>query len=500
MTDRRDWRAALAIVGVATVVRLVYAALLPLFPDEAYYWEWSRHLANGYFDHPPAIAHLIAAGTGLFALFGADPSPLAIRFFPVLAGGVASFYAARIAFMLGGAAAAKIAATVFALMPLAATGLVLATPDAPLLATSAAALYFVVRAIEQPVGSRESFTNWIAAGIALGLAFTSKYTSILLPLCITAAVLLRPSLRARLREPGPYAACIIATLVFLPVLQWNAAHDWISFKFQIQHGLGTPKGSAIKRELDLIGGQLGLVSPILFALAAAAVWRTLRRTSDDVRFTLAVVAVGSWVFFVYSASRKAVEANWPAPSYIPAIALLGAMASSAAHDRWLKRGMVLAAVLVGIIYVHALVPILPLPAKRDPVARSAGWGALAARVEQARASLGARTFAGADRYQDVSQLAYHLPGRPTTFCLCLAGRRNQYELWPTFPSRAQVNDNLVVALEETANVPASIERLTPHFTRVTQGELEPLLRGADTVSVRRVWLLAGYRGGWPARR
>jgi 4-amino-4-deoxy-L-arabinose transferase-like glycosyltransferase len=500
MTDGREWRSALAITGVATLVRLVFAALLPLFPDEAYYWEWSRHLANGYFDHPPAIAHLIAAGTSLFALFGAGPSPLAIRLFPVLAGGVASFYAARIAFVLGGGAAARTAALVFALMPLAATGLVLATPDAPLLATSAAALYFVVRAIEQPVGSNASFRFWIGAGIALGLAFTSKYTSILLPLSITAAVLLRPSLRRRLREPGPYAACIVATLVFLPVLQWNATHDWISFKFQLQHGLGTPKGSAIKRELDLIGGQLGLVSPILFVLAAAAVWRTLRRASDDLRFTLAVVAVGSWVFFFYSATRKAVEANWPAPSYIPAIALLGAIATTPSHERWLRRGNALAAVLVAIIYIHALVPILPLPARRDPVARSAGWDKMVARVEQVATAAGPRTFFGGDRYQDVSELAYHLTGRPTTFCVCLTGRRNQYELWPGFATEARVDDNLVLALDDTSAAPRSVQLLTPHFSSATRGELAPQLRGADTVSVRRVWVLSGYRGGWPTRQ
>ena len=499
MTDARDWRAALVITGIATLVRLVFAAVLPLFPDEAYYWEWSRHLANGYFDHPPAIAHLIAAGTALFGAFGAEPSPLAIRFFPVLAGGAATYYAARIARMLGGGSAARIAATVFALMPLAATGLVLATPDSPLLATSAGALYFVVAAIEQPVNSRASFRFWICAGIALGLAFTSKYTSILLPLTITAAVLIRPSLRARLREPGPYAACIVATLVFLPVLQWNASHDWISFRFQLAHGLGTPKGSAIKRELDLVGGQLGLVSPILFALAAAAVWRTLRRATDDVRFTLALVAVGSWVFFVYSASRKAVEANWPAPSYIPAIALLAALASSPARDRWMQRGIALAAVLVAIIYIHALLPILPLPARRDPIARSAGWGGMAARVEHARASLGGRTFAGADRYQDVSELAYHLPGRPATFCVCLSGRQNQYELWPGFAAVAHANDNLVLALDDTPGEAASVTRLAPYFSTVTRGEIAPQLRVLDTVSIRRVWLLSGYRGGWPTR-
>jgi hypothetical protein len=292
---------------------------------------------------------------------------------------------------------------------------------------------------------------------------------------------------------------VIATLVFLPVLGWNAAHDWISFRFQIQHGLGSPKGSAVKRELDLIGGQLGLVSPILFALMAASVWRALRRARDDAQFALAVVAVGSWAFFAYSALRRSVEANWPAPSYVPGVALLSADALTWTSRAWLRRGMVLAAVLVGVIYVHSIVPILPLPARRDPIARSAGWDALAARVGEARGAPSAHSFVGAERYQDVSELAYHSVGRPDAVCTCLAGRRNQYELWPGFPQRAARGDTLVLALDERPGVHEAVAKLEPYFDGVSRGALAPLTRRGDTVTVRRVWVLAGYRGGWPAR-
>ena len=61
------------------VVRAVFAALLPLSADEAYYWLWSKHLAAGYFDHPPAIAWLIRAGTALFG-----DTPFGVRFAGVL--------------------------------------------------------------------------------------------------------------------------------------------------------------------------------------------------------------------------------------------------------------------------------------------------------------------------------------------------------------------------------------------------------------------------------
>jgi 4-amino-4-deoxy-L-arabinose transferase-like glycosyltransferase len=493
--ERRFRLAAVAVTVMATLVRLLFAARLPLFPDETYYWEWSRRLAGGYFDHPFMIALLIRAGTVL-----GSTSALAVRFFSVVAGGVASLATAAIAWRLAGGAAAVRAAVVLALMPLVASGLVLATPDAPLLAASAVGLYCVVRALQAPPRSTASLRWWSAAGVALGVAFASKYTSILLPVGITVAVLARPSLRARLREPGPYVACVLATLVFLPVLRWNAAHEWISFTFQIQHGLGTPKGSAIKRELDLLGGQLGLVSPILFGLMAHAVWRSLRRPADDARFALAAVAGVCWLFFIYSASRRAVEANWPAPSYVPGVALLAAAAVSDVHRRWLRRGIALAALLVAVLYLHALVPLLPLPARRDPLARNAGWAGVAARVDEARRAAGGRAWVGAERYQDVSELSYHLPDRPSALCTCLRGRRNQYELWPSFRQLAERGDALVLALDDRGDdAHEAVASLAPYFTSVTRGALAPLLRGADTVSVRRVWTLSGYRGGWPQR-
>jgi 4-amino-4-deoxy-L-arabinose transferase-like glycosyltransferase len=500
--DARQWRVAVGVTIGAWLVRLLFAARLPLFPDETYYWDWSRRLSGGYFDHPPMIAVLIRAGTALASAFGAEPTPLVIRFFPVLAGAVAALAAAATARRIAGPRAGVFAALAFALMPLAAAGLVLATPDAPLLCFEALAVLSVVRALQASPRSTASLGWWSVAGVCVGLAFASKYTSILLPLSVLAAVLVRPSLRARLREPGPYVACLLATIVFAPVLHWNATHDWISFRFQLEHGLGTPKGSALMRELDLVGGQLGLVTPVLFVLIALAVWRALRHPRDDAHFALAALATGSWVFFVYSAIHRRVEANWPAPSYIAGVALLASMLATSASTslaRWWRGGLALSAVLVAVLYLHAAVAVLPLPARRDPIARAAGWDDLARPVAAMRDSLGARAWVGAERYQEVSELAYHLPGRPQVFCICLNGRHNHYELWPGFASRARACDALFLALDERPGMHEAVARLAPHFTRATRGALVPLLSGRDTVTVRRVWVLDGYRGGWPLR-
>ncbi len=71
-------------IGLIVVLRAVAAFTLPLTGDEAYYWEWSRRLAFGYVDHPPAVAWTIAA----FAWIGHAPGFVRLGF--VVCGTVAT--------------------------------------------------------------------------------------------------------------------------------------------------------------------------------------------------------------------------------------------------------------------------------------------------------------------------------------------------------------------------------------------------------------------------
>src|SRR5260221_12145047 len=116
-----EWREALLITLAGTLVRLFFGMLLSPFPDETYYWDWSRHLAFGYYDHPPVIAWLIAAGNWLAGLFGANASPLAIRLFPVIAGGAGSYFSSPVAYPLGGGGAGSRAAGVLPVEPIASS-------------------------------------------------------------------------------------------------------------------------------------------------------------------------------------------------------------------------------------------------------------------------------------------------------------------------------------------------------------------------------------------
>jgi 4-amino-4-deoxy-L-arabinose transferase-like glycosyltransferase len=506
-TDGR-WRAALVIVTLAALVRMVLAAIIPILPDEAYYWEWSRRLAAGYFDHPPGIAFAIRAGSELLAPIGASASGLAVRLGPVVCGWIASLATIGIARRLAGDGAALRAAVAIVCIPLAAAGLVLATPDAPLLAATAVTLYCVVRALRHAPRSVPSLRWWAAAGIALGVAFGSKYTSILVPVGVAIAMLARRDLRVRFRDPGPYVATALALLVFLPVMVWNAQHDWISVVHQVKHGLSAPRGSALvaawRHEGDFFGGQAGLASPILFVMLGVATARSLGRRATGAACMLGVVAMVTFGFFVYSATRQRVEPNWPSPAYIPAIALLACTRWSAAGERWFRGGVLLAGAVSAIIYAQALVPVLPIAPGRDPVARAFGWAELAHAADgaarAATAASGATTWMGGDRYQEAAELAFHVESHPETFAINLAGRANQYDLWPRFPDRARAGDNLLLVLDDSDQPPGPVEQLAPFFSSVQRGARVMLRRGNSDIAARRLWLLFRWGGRWPAAR
>ncbi len=235
------WTRALQVLAAGTAVRLVLSALVPLTNDEAYYWEWSHRLAAGYFDHPPAIAWLVAIGPD--TAFG-------VRVGAVLAGTLAGFALIRTARRLGGDDAAWWAALIFSCLPLAAAGYVLATPDAPLFLALAWTLHAVVEALSAPVGSRASLRWWIVAGLAIGVAMLSKYTAVLVPAAIALSFALHAPLRARFREGGPWVAVAVAALVLSPNLWWNATHEWTSFAFQLGHGLGAPRSAGVAAVLQ----------------------------------------------------------------------------------------------------------------------------------------------------------------------------------------------------------------------------------------------------------
>src|SRR5215213_1341442 len=78
-SEGRLVRNAVLTISALVALRLLAAAWTPLTFDEAYYWMWSKHLAGGYYDHPPGVALVIRLGTMI-----AGDSELGVRLISIL--------------------------------------------------------------------------------------------------------------------------------------------------------------------------------------------------------------------------------------------------------------------------------------------------------------------------------------------------------------------------------------------------------------------------------
>ena len=501
---RDSWKTAALLIVLTVVARAVVSALVPLLPDETYYWEWSRHLQAGYFDHPPGIALLIAAGTAIFG-----DTTLGVRFGPAVAALVLHVSIVVLAGRLGGPRAATRAAVLGAVLPFSVLGLALATPDVALLATTALSMVFLERALSSTVRSRGSLGWWALTGVALGLAFVSKFTAVLLPASLVMACLVYAPLRTRFAEPGPWVASIIALALFSPVVLWNASANWIAFRFQLSHGFGSAaRGTPIGRELEMIGGQLGLATPILGVLLFLAIIVTVRNewrlreyssatSKAGIRFALGAVAITPFVFFAISAWKRPIEPNWPALAYAASVVLLASSRASWANARWWKAGVAFAAMVIVAAVGQTWKPLAPVAAKRDPIARAHGWAELATAVQRARndsfLSGTSKRWVAAERYQDASELAFNLPDQPTVFSLNMSGRANQYDLWSGALEHLRADDAMVVAFDANAVGDSLAGVVGGWFTSTQRGETVQLRREKGVIGERRLWLYRGAR-------
>jgi 4-amino-4-deoxy-L-arabinose transferase-like glycosyltransferase len=508
-TYRAPYRSAIALVAGATIVRLVLAALVPLFPAVTYYWEWSRHLAAGYVGHPPAIAFLIRGGTSILGT-----TALGVRIGAVLAGAITSMAMMLLADRLAGSRdtadtsntgnessrAGFRAALLMTVIPVALTGFILATPDAPLIAATSLTLVALERALAAAPRSRATLGWWIAAGIALGSALNSSYCAILLPTGVLIALVGRRELRARLIDPAPYVGLIVALVLFAPTIVWNASHRWLLFPVHLRHATAAGHGSIIGREASLLGGQLALVSPILAVLLIIAVVRGWQRTADNRHFVLAVSATAMMAIFVIGAIWTSVEANQPTIALAVALPLLAAIVFRGGAARtWFVAGCVLGGACTLVAALHATTRILPLALQRDPMARAQGWSEMAlvvARARDAARSGCSATFIAANRRQDASELAYHLNDHPRVFALNLGRRPDQYDLWPTLYAVARPGDCALLVVNDNASGAAVIRRLhAGDATRVGTAERR---WKAQLLDRRALWLVRGIPSSPPS--
>lgn len=394
------WPALAAI----TALRLLVAWATPMAPDEAYYWVWSHALAPGFYDHPPMVALFIRAGTAL-----AGEGNLGVRLLAPFSAAIGSVLLLRTGALLapdltGGSRVGLWAALLLNATLILGVGATTMTPDTPLLLFWSATLWALAELLASGQGAW-----WLVAGAAAGLALDSKYTAVLLAHAILAWLLWSPAMRPWLRRPHPYLGGLIALLLFAPVLWWNQGHDWVSFAKQGGRAADWSPGRALQFLGELVGGQIGLATPLVAVLAAAGLVAALRLARNgDPGWTLlaSFTAVPALVFLQHALGDR-VQANWPAILY-PA-ALLAAARLPKPWTRLRPAAILLGFGLTGLVWTQAALAPLALPMMRDPtLLRLGGWQRWAAEIDQAATAQNA-TFIVDDNYGQAALLARLLP-------------------------------------------------------------------------------------------
>jgi 4-amino-4-deoxy-L-arabinose transferase-like glycosyltransferase len=231
---RRRWVLLGAVILLGAMLRFWQLGDLALIGDESYFWLWSRHLDWAYFDHPAGIAVVTWLSTAL-----GGQSEVGIRWLNALLGVACIVLTYRLGKGLFNERAGLIAAVGVAVgAPYLLTARFVYT-DALHLSLLLLNLYlFWHLAQERP---RPQPATTIAFGLSLALLFNTKYSAYLYALALGVAIVIDH--RRLLVERRFWLAVGIAALGLVPVVVWNAAHDWASFRWQLSHA-----------GLDLTGG------------------------------------------------------------------------------------------------------------------------------------------------------------------------------------------------------------------------------------------------------
>lgn len=473
---RRAWAIALGFA----LFRAWYVWRIDLAPDEAYYWEWSRHLALSYYDQGPLLGWAIRLGTCL-----GGTNEFGVRLMSILAGlAVTGLAVHALDRELGRPQAAPWLALALNGMLLFSVGGVLMMHDSLMGAFWMLGLVAALKAL------RDS-RWWLAAGLAGAAAILSKYTGVLFFGAVLAALLSHRALRHHWRSAWLWAGALGGGgLGLAPILLWNHAHGWPSFQHVGSLAGGDPSRRSWATLPEFLGSQLGLVTPVLFGLMTLAWWRGRGafRQSDPRRCLLWCLGALPFLFFLALSLRTRVEGNWPAQAYLAGLLLLAwDLELRSRSARW-ALGIALGLSLA--VHIQAAWPFLPLRgrwARAESLARVDGWKELAARVDRERAALGPGAFIACRTYQNAAELAFYCAGRPHPVIVQDGSINHQYRFWNRPEDYAGRNAVIVIGQDW------EIDEMRRRFASLERRDDEVFLRRGAEARRTRIYLGRGFR-------
>ncbi len=230
----------LTVAGALGLVLLVLSGRYGPHRDELYFASAGHRLAWGYPDQPSLVALLARLSQEV------APHNLVVLRLPVLVATIATILlAAGIARLLGGGSRAQVLTAVVtgtgALTMFLGHRLTTQTFDM----TAWVAILFLAGlalADDRP-------RLWVAAGVLAGVGLNAKHDVVVCLLGLFVGVLLTPAARHHLRSIWWWVGGLVALVLWLPNLFWQAGHGWPVFELSAD----------ISEEYGGLGGALEFV-------------------------------------------------------------------------------------------------------------------------------------------------------------------------------------------------------------------------------------------------
>lgn len=300
---RRSSSLIFTIFCLSLGIRIFFLNKHDLITQEAYYWNYALHMDFGYLDHPPLVAVLIKLFTSLLG-----DNEFAVRCPALLCWGVATYYIYRWSELVQ-AGSGQYSVLLLSILPFFFADSCLTTPDMPLMAAWAAALYFLYQAL-----CLHKANAWYAAGICIGLGMLAKYSIALLIMSTGLFIIINLEHRMWLRRKEPYFAALLILLLFSPVIYWNATHDWMSFLFQTSNRIN----GTFHFSLHLL---IGVYILFLTPLGMRDYVNLFKRRHYDnlpintTKFIQTFIIVPTAVFILFSCFHR-IKLDWIGPSLL----------------------------------------------------------------------------------------------------------------------------------------------------------------------------------------
>ena len=489
---------AFALIVGSLLLRGWFMTTLPLSGDEAYHWEWSRHLAWAYHDHPGMTAWMIRAsnellGTTLFSTRLPALISLLVMWLVVWA------FARDVARSHGAEAAGVERAGLFAVLfaqfaPIYTVFSIYISTDPAVLMFWSTSLWLGHRALRSG-----SLPAWVLFGISLGCAANSKFLAGLLVPSALLYLLIARGRAGRLPVVSVGLAVLIAAAMVAPLVLWNRDHDWSTFYFNFvsrqdveSHWHDVPVYAV---------GQALALSPVLFWLLCLGLrdaWRSWRRDGDRVALYLFCFTAVPLAYFLYVAFGRAVSPHWPVVAWISMVVWSSAAIGEGRAwarpglQRWSLRISIGLTLLVGAV---SYVPQRyldydlawagrPRKVRVKALAERYGWEELGKATGVARDELDAANgdravFVAASRYGLAATTSFYMPGRPTLLQWCSPRHHgDHYRFWDALSNHGGEDAVIVVKRRIEGELPFMLE----HFDEVEQIERLDILDLGKTVT------------------